>query len=128
MFKTKKAFIKALMKGRTFDLIGKQGKNFHYDNSLNKPFRYGDNDIGDGLLYYNRGLLIETTKHWYNEIPRKGVWCWVDITQDQPNDPDALYLITGYDNRKGQFMTETGRWFKNAQPLKKKELKRIFVK
>jgi len=78
MFKSKKQFAKAIMRGRKFK-FKEYGDLIHYDKTKENPFRCSNAVLQGIWEYYNSPDLTEILpeKPWYNDIPEEGVWCYV---------------------------------------------------
>ena len=116
MFKNKKEFIKAMMKGRKF--TAGMGVCYYDENELN-PFRFIDTGISEPIYaYWDNFSIMEEIKEWYQEIPKKGVICMVWGDQYK-KDPQRLRVIIDYDlpKFKGLFKTTDNSFWSNAEPV-----------
>lgn len=114
MFKTKKEFALAMLDGRKF--IAKFGDLCLYDPSFVYPFRCGRVELLESWNEYNN---ITEILPWYNNIPEKGMLCWIWDNHKR----NLVGIIAEY--RDGYYITVGGTAWKNAVPLTKAEIEEI---
>ncbi len=110
---TKRQLIEALLAGRTF-CLSLDG----IDNPLHWDDNHPQSQVRLGAKPWNwRGMkylheIVE--RHWYNDIPEKGVLCWV--SDHSPYEKDLIFTITRYEpDNVNRFISEVDWEF--AEPL-----------
>lgn len=116
---TIKEKIKHLMDGEVF--YSEAGRKIYYDDSVhNSPFRFEDTSLDDAFLaqWYKE-------QNWYDNIPEKGVPCWV---WDDGEEERYLRLIVEVRDKTrayaGFIFLQDDReiYWKHARPATKEEL------
>ena len=117
--KSRQDAIERLIKGEIF-YCGESYWKIYYDiNRINEgksPFRCKDDPLQYALHSYLDWKVEEEVK-WYEDIPEKGVLCWVGCRAD-----NRVTLIKRFVESDGyQFKSETGNYY-NAIPLTREEV------
>lgn len=114
MFKSKKEFAQAMLKGKKFKIS--EGICY-YEGSITQPFRFCDQNGNDEILKgcWDDYETAEEVKEWYDEIPSHGVLCQVWGASYTKNNK-RIRLVTRYANINCPFITDDGSW-SNAEPI-----------
>jgi len=116
IFRTKKALILALLDGRKFKVEGENYDILSFDkNNLleGNPFRFREDELKGKDWDFSINTVLFEIKHWYEEIPQKGVLCWVTDIEEDRKVKKFVTLIIKYtltDSGRSEFKSKCSNW------------------
>jgi len=100
------------MDGEVFYTI--YGSKIYFDkNASCSPFRFEDASLDSAFP-----VQWHKEQNWYENIPEKGVPCWVWNDEGGNTKLGLVHLCSG----DGWYACDDGKWWRNARPVTKEEL------